>query len=352
MNYELIRNADVEVVASTNSKGHPIATINVNDRYIHDFDASSRVSESLDLMTAEDLEQRLTGGHFFFINGELYDFRDGYYSGFVHTDDSISHLVDVIGIENRLTTKNGIRVHENVVSRHFNLGTKWSDHGITVPGYKSGGDFRSELHFGWNPFVKTINSAFMLYRLICENGMRGLRSFMNTRIPLFNRWEEHLDIANRQIQMKVSELAHNRIEQMGRHRASVAEVSTLTRHAHSRLVDVKTPLSGETRERLKNIRDISAPTIHLGSVYRGNVFTDMNLAAQHPAHLTVFDVFNMVTELRSHTVETDKSSNLALDKLSNGLMFDRKDMTQHATKFSSPRLSSFSDPDAAFFGIH
>lgn len=344
--FEMIRNADVEVIGTRNTQNHPVALASINGRE-HRFDAKSRVSRSLDMMTPDEVAARLTGGSYFFHGNDLIDFRDGHYAGFVHTDESIQHLVDVLGFS---TGRNSVRVHENTTSNSITLGKKWSDHGITVPGYNDGGEFTSELHFGWNPFVKTINSAFMLYRLVCLNGMRGLRTFMNTKIPLVNRWEEHLEIANRQIQNKVESMVTSRLAQMGSERATVAEVNLLTGHAYKRTQGEGNLNELNKLQRLNRIIDIANPRLHLNTVYKDEVFSDQRLAAQMPAHLSVFDLYNMATELRSHTSEADGSSDRGLDKLSNDLVFDRKDLTQYASRFMQPKLSEFSDPDAAFFG--
>jgi len=347
MNYEMLRNAPVSVIATRNKQNHPIVLANI-DGHNHHFDAGSRVSKALDIMSPDDIAARLSGGQYFFVGEKLVDFRDGQYNGFVHTDDSLTHLNDVLGI---YTGKEaGISVHENQTDNSIVLGKKWSDHGIVVPGYNDGGDFTSELHFGWNPFVKTINSAFMLYRLICLNGMRGLRSFMNTRIPLVNRWEEHLEIANRQIQNKVESMVTTRLSQMGSERATVAETLLLASHAAKRTESDMNQRNSKTIRSLNRINDIVSPRMHLNTVYKDEVFADKRLAAQMPAHISVFDLYNMTTEIRSHSLESDGSTDRALDKLSNDLVFDRKDLTQHASRFVQPKLSQFSDPDAAFFG--
>lgn len=345
--YELIRNAHVEVNATRDEKEHPVAEIIINGDKAHRFEAKSRVSKSLDIMTPDDLADRLTGGQFMFVDDELYDFRDGHYQGFVHTDEAIDNLANILGINSVGT--DGIRVHENTVNRNIALGGKWSDHGITVPNYNDGGEFQSELHFGWSPFVKTVNSAFMIYRLICTNGMRGMRNFMNTKIPLVNRWEEHLEVANRQIQNKVNGIVTDRFARMGNERATVAEVNLLTEHAKRRADDVTVNTDPQKIQRLRNIIQIADARRHLGNFYKENVFADSHLAAQHNAHLTTFDVYNMATEVRSHTDECDKSSNRAMDKLANDLVFERKDLTQHVRN-SGPKICTFSDPDAAFFG--
>lgn len=344
MSFELIRNANVSVTAHRDEKNFPIAIADING-IEHRFDAKSRVSKSLELMTPADLTERLTGGSYFMIDDNLVDFRDGQYRGFVHNDDSIGALIDTLGY----TDDASVKVHENIVSKDLTLGRKWSDHGITVPSYNDGGEFQSELHFGWNPFVKTINSAFMLYRLICTNGMRGLRSFMNTKIPLVNRWEEHLEIANRQIQNKVSSMVTTRMAQMGSERATVAEVALLTAHAYKRTQGAENTNTNELT-RLNRIIDIANPRLHLGDVYKEEVFNDKRMAAQMPSHLNLFDVYNMATEVRSHTSAAEGSTGRGLDKLSNDLVFDRKDLTQYSSRFMQPKESQFSDPDAAFFG--
>lgn len=351
-NYELVRDADVRVVATEDKKHHPIATIHVADNYSHTFDAKSRVSRHLETMSAEDLSERLRGGSFMFVENDLIDFRAKDYPGFIHTDESIRALVKTIGIseKDKLSTK----LHDNMVTNNFILGTKWSDQQITVPEYNDGGEFKSELLFGWSPFVSTVNSMFMLYRMICENGMRGLTRFLNTKIPLINRWEEHLDMANMQIQNKVNSVVKGRLGAMSHERATVAELCQVADYARARIGKTRErmeSLTHEQFERLQRIAAITDPVMHSGKVYRENVFTDSRLAAQMPGHLTTLDAYNLATEVRSHTPEIEGASTLALDRFNNDLVFNRKDLTQHAAQFTKPRLSVFSNPDQAFFGL-
>lgn len=348
MNYELLRNASVEVHGGRDDGDRPVAIAEIAGKHAFTFPSTSRISKALEIMTPDALSERLSGGNYFFVEDQLIDFRDGHYNGFVHTDESIRHLADVVGITHRIGSARSTRVHENTFSSDWILGKKWSDHNIIVPAYKTGGEFTSELHFGWNPFVKTVNSAFMLYRLVCENGMRGLTTFLNSKIPLINRWTEHLDIANRQIQNKVEGMVTRRLNQMGRERATVAELMQISNHANTRLI--KGTMMHEQRERLRRIVDIANPMSHLSGVYHQNVFTDKRLAAQMPAHLTTFDAYNLATEVRTHSPEADGSSTIALDRISNHLVFDHKDTTAHVSRFALPKQSSFSDPDAAFFG--
>lgn len=362
MSFELIRNADVEVKQVSTGTGKQRAThaeIIVNGKYEHRFPARSRVSKHLDIMTPADLSERLSGGSFFFIKddqltdgeAQLVDFRDGQYNGFVHEDDSVAKFMDILGYQQRKSLPmHRNRRGSNEDGTDIVLRKIWSDGEIIVPGYAQGGDFNSQLSFVWNPFVKTINSSFDLVRLICTNGMIGLTSFLNTKVPLFNRWEEHLDIASRQIQNKVSGIVVDRVQTMSNERASVGECLLLEQHVFDRLYAPTTKAEGE-RQRLLALMTAVSPKVHLGGVYKSDVFTNKALAAQLPAHLSHFDVWNIATELRSHTNSSAKSSDNALDKFANGIMFeDAGNFTSAAGRLGAPKLSAFSDPDRAFFG--
>lgn len=346
LDYELVRSANVRVTASKDSKNYPVASIIVNNAYSHEFSPESRVSKALETMDAESLEQRLTGGSYFFIEDNLVDFRDGHYNGFIHEDVSIAKLAKVIGIQPSKAVST--RLQDNLVSNLYTLGCSWSQNAITIPEYNDGGDFKSELLFNWNPFVKTVNSAFMLWRLICQNGMRGMTHFLNTKIPLINRWEEHLDIANAQIQNKVDGMVKRRLTGMGSQPATVNELQQIATHARKRYE--KTIQGDSSHDRLRNIIQVADPSLHMGNVYKETVFKDTRVSAQVPGHLSLFDAYNLSTEIRSHTREIEGSSTLALDRFANDLVFNRKDLTQHASRFSKARQASFENHDTAFFG--
>lgn len=358
MTFELIRNAQVEVtpiITGTGKSRAVQAEVTINDKYQHRFPASSRVSKHLDVMEADDLAERLSGGSYFFVDAglgeQLVDFRDGQYNGFVHPDESIAKFMEVIGFQARAALPgHRTRRGHNEDGTQVVLRKVWSKDEISVPGFQHGGEFHSQLSFVWNPFVKTINSSFDLIRLICTNGMVGLTSFLNTKVPLLNRWEEHLDIASRQIQNKVNGIVVDRVQAMRAEQASVGECLLLEQHAYDRLYAPGAKTEDE-RARLLALMSAVSPSAHLGGVYQGSVFTNKSLAAQLPAHLTHFDVWNIATELRSHTSQSKKSSDNALDRFANGIMFDADEYSvAGANQLGAVRTASFSDPERAFFG--
>lgn len=350
--FSLIRGADVKLTHVVNDKKQNVAEIIVDGKFSHRFSSKSRVSKHLDVMAPADLEARLNGGTFFFVDDEMVDFRDASYNGFIQSEATIEKFMDLLGYQHKsdLPRHRG-RIRTDDEGSNIVLRKVWDKSEIQVPGYAMGGEFTSELSFVWNPFVKTINSAFDLVRLVCTNGMIGLTSFLNTKIPLENRWEEHLDIATRQIQNKVNNIVIERMKSMATERASVADCLLLEQHAFERLISGhgKSP---EERERLKAIVSAVAPKFHLHNTYRDGVFADKALAAQLPGHLTNIDVFNIATELRSHTQESSKSSDNALDRMSNSILFDRNENSVAAgSRYTVKPTSSFADPSRAFYGI-
>ncbi len=343
----LRKKAGVKVRASTNRKNDTVAEMEVDGEYTHRFPASSRVSKALEEMSPLQLQERLEGGSYFFVNGVLFDFRDGNYNGFIHTPESINALQDVIGIRGRADDSRRVTQDQGTAK----LSKVWSEQKIQVPGMDKGGVFSSRLTFSWNPFIETIRSSFDIVRLICANGMTGLTSLFNARIPLINRWEEHLEIADKQIQNKLYSMLTERLEQMSNERATLADCLRLRDHATDRIDDSRNAAAqSKRRSILDNIRKIVSPETHVGAHYKPAAFQDRRLAAQLPSHLTMFDAYNIATEIASHTAQTGKSSNHALDKFANELIFDRTDTRHHAARFGGPVISSFSNPDKAFFG--
>lgn len=351
----LISGADVQVAASTNRQNVPVAVATIrgtdengrNFEAEHRFPTTSRISKSLDLMTPVQLSERLSGGHYFFVGGCLFDFRDGNYNGFIHTRDNIEHLKRVIGIE----VVNANRNSDRSQSRNYRLAKHWSTNDIVVPQFGEGGKFDSRLTYTWSPFSSTIRSAFDIVRLICENGMTGLTALFGAKIPLENRWEEHLDIASAQIQNKLNSMVGARFQGMAGERATIADCQLLETHARNRLDSILNSGDVKRREQLRNIINAVSPELQLTNFYKESVFNDRRLGAQLPAHLTAFDAYNIATELSSHTAEGNGSSDFALDRFANQLVFDRADRRQHAARFGAgPSQAAFSDPDAAFFG--
>lgn len=349
--YNLYRNAKVAVVPSRDDAGHSIAKIYVNDKQ-HTFTKDSRISKALDYydeeqirLASRQLQERLSGGQYFFIENELVDFRDADYDGYTHDDNAIDNLMDILGVRTgEAKTRSGLRL--NTVDSNYTLVNRQDSQNFQIKGLEKGGDFNSTMLFTWSPFQSYIQGKFEILRLICTNGMVGNSELINSKVPFVNKWEEHLTIANNQMQNKVHKLVAKRLEDMTHTRASVSDMQMITRHASDRFNDT---LSQSERDRINNIITVSDPYRNLKGHYKESVFKDKNLASRCAAHVTRYDLYNIITELRTWVAPSAKSTDLALNVFANSILFPtvEKNTNYYDTK---PLLSYFSNPDEAFFG--
>lgn len=352
--HRMVRDAHVTIFPRKNEKKQLQAHAVINGgEFEHTFSHKSRVSKHLEMMEPKMLAERLTGGSFFFVENNLIDFRDGQYAGFAHSDETINIFMDILGYRHKTNLKQLThrQKSDDEMDAPIVLSADWDRNEIVVPGYQNDGTtFSSILSFEWNPFTRHINSAFDLVRLICTNGMVGVTSFLNTKVPLFNRWEDHLDIAAKQIQHKVERVVGDRIHQMISEPASVGELLLLEDHASKRFLATE---DGDQRRRLINLMGALSPQIHLGHIYQPEIFKNSNLAAQYMGHLSRFDTWNIATEMRTYTAPTGKSSDFALDKYANQILFndDEQDFGHAFAGRAQNRDAAFESVDKAFWGV-
>jgi len=343
------RNADVEVSTSITPKSKKtVAVVRVGVN-VHAFQPNSRVSKALAHCTTDDIAKRMQGGNFFWKGDSLVSFQYGDQPGFVHTDDGIQQLINHIGY----TDKNINRVARNrLTSTSVRLSKIHSDVGITIPEYNDGGELSSQLSFAWSPFQQYVNTSFELIRLICLNGMTGLTSFLNNKIPLVNDWQTHLEIANKQIQTKVTSMISARMKEMSSIRATVRDCQRVVTHCNERMANMADYKGNEQAAAILQDNAIVAdPQLHLASYYNANVFSDKRLADQCASHLTIFTLWNMLTELASHTEAVDTSSAFALHKHANDLVFERGISSGVVNNSGRVKLSPvFNNTEAALVG--
>lgn len=346
---KILRNASVHVEPVLEKKGVS-AQIVVNGQYEHIFNPKHSISQAFKTAGVQGVQDRLDGGTYVVHEDQIADFRGANYKGFIHTDESVAQLSEHVGFENFKADK---RV-KGVASHIF--GQKYNSSELDIKEIGEGGMFTTQLSYVWSPFHKNINTLYDIERLICANGMRGMTRFFNASIPMVNKWEEHLRIANIQINNRVQDKVRDRLKEMTQERASVADLMLVNDHASGRLLSQHN--EQEQRDRLLKICSICDPLLHLNEQYTDHAIADSNVAAQLPGHLTVFDVWNLATEIDSHTKSDDDSSSNVLQKLVNDLLLaNSHDKNHHYGRKSSgviavsgPSLSDESDPNKVFFG--
>lgn len=347
--FELVRDASkLRAEAFRNDKGTSLS-IDLGNGLTHVFDAKSRISKRVGDTPIELIEQQLRKGAFFFAEidnkMQLVDLVMDQ-NRFIHSDENIKSMIDLLGISS-IPNKQSKHLHRNTQLKTHYLGRAYSTsdlHFEHMNGKVEGGEFNSMLRFLWSPFSSHINTAFELIRLICANGMVGLASFLNAKVPLINMWQQNMDIAAKQIQNAVDAKFEKRFLTMSNTATSVGVLMNIGKHIEERLYAHDLP--DTERALLNGLMQVVDPIQHVGHVYSDRVFTDNNVAQQCPAHLSKMDTYNIVTELSSHTSEADNSSDNALQKIANALMWTERD-------FKTSRLvdKPFNSADDAFFGL-
>jgi len=356
--FTLVRNAqDIDVQMKDIGEKK---TINVAEVIIaghpHQFKQDSVVTQSLIHHGPNAVIERLRGGQYFFhtdANGDdhLVSHRSGDYNGFVHTDSSITSMIEHIGHTDKF---NRAQRHSNSTNA-IRLQNQYSNVEMQIKEYKSGGDVSSRLSFGWDPFQAHIRAVFQLVRLICSNGMVGVSDFMNTKIPVVNNWQEHMAIANAQIQNKMTSIIDQRMGVMAHTPATVRDCQRVLAACVERVNDHNNQVDKRALEHIRNVMLVVDPELHLQSHY-GDVMNNRSLSDQMASHLSEFAVWNMLTEIASHTTGSDRNTDFALHKHANELLIDRGTSGKSAGASNAgfntaggPKMI-FADPDAAFAG--
>ncbi|MCP1674546.1 hypothetical protein J2T57_001648 [Natronocella acetinitrilica] len=355
MRFELIRKARVSASRVLAESGEPCLHIVIDGRIEHTFGERSRETARLYAMDLATIERVFTGGTYFIYEGALVDYQLGDYRGFIHSEEAIDTLAGLIGVE---TPGRGARRAVNglvnrTFSRHTNgffLGGPADEFALDIPAL--GGDagrFSNRLYLRWSPFSERVQTALHVERLICLNGMVGMAEAISYETPIVSGWQENLDVAMTRLKPQINETLESRFLEMNEVRASVRDVLAADDLLARRIREASASDDLAAADLLVRLRDHVDPRRHLAAYYGESVFSDRRLAEKAPAHTSLYDVFNIVTEAVSHSVDAggENANDAALNALANRLVFDS--MNAKHVSASVPR-SQDSDPERAFFG--
>ena len=83
--------------------------------------------------------------------------------------------------------------------------------------------------------------------------------------------------------------------------------------------------SEQTMEMLLRTAQMIDPKTHVGDKYLSSAFEDGRVGDRIASHISMHTLWNLITELSSHTTEGEGTSNFALDRFANEVLFDRLD---------------------------
>lgn len=354
--FTLVRNAKVEVIKQPMSRNGKLigdgAKLIIDNQFEHCFDPKHSVSQSL-LAGTDALQQRFMNGSFFFKDivteqgeekQELITYQDGHYRGFIHSDDNIAELIQHIG-----STHNFDRsAYTNTTSKNVRLQNVRSNVELQIPGYATGGEMNSQLSFVWDPFQAHIRAAYKIIRLVCSNGMVGMADFMNSKIPMVNDWQRHMEIVDKQLQNRMTNMIGIRMQAMSQSHASIRDCFRIKNACLDRLNDVNIVRTPDEIKRLQDICLAVDPVIHLTDKVDISVLNDGRMADVTGSHLSEFTVWNFLTEMATHTKPSAKNTQAALHKHANAILVDRDGGKIHNISQRVHQKLAFQDVDAAF----
>ena len=326
-NVDFIRNAEhIELFQRNKTKGD--VTLIVND---HEIELNRRhpIAVTASLTTCEDALESLKNGHFVIehlIDGtgkpynDLKEWRDQSYTGFMQSDAFIDRFSS----------------DTNLLQRAFD--------DFSIDEYGAGGKFDISTGFNWSAFKPNLKTQVNILRQICSNGMVARSPLFEREVPIINLFDRHLDIAARQMgQIARREIA-NRIEVMGREHSTVREVDLVLSHIERRINDEK--MYGVTDKRLENLRDSVYVAGNISPYYKQGAI-ETGIVKALPSPISRFDLWNIVTEMNSHTHGSIDSTSSALDRIASGLVFPKRDGIAITEKQKGE--STFGSPEQAFF---
>lgn len=308
--------------------------------YQHVFGKRSKTFQEFIKNDTDDFTKLFIGAPFVFIlneNGQwrLVDYRTNKKKVFVQSEDNLSALSDILG------------VNSNNKGNRFILGTNSFKHEFQA--YNQGNNtFEAALSLPFSPFSKNVSCQVGLERLICLNGMTTNASVFNYKIPVLNNVRENIEVGLSQIIPSVKNSLKERLEKMQNETASLAEAKRTNAFVVNR--NREQNRNPENQMRIQSLAIASNVFLHCKN-YDESVLNDRQATKFLPSHLSRFDLWNILTELDSHTFETTESTSRAVQRYINTIMFNSASLHETNelavnTKFSTSGRFKSSHQDA------
>lgn len=319
MSVKFIKNAEhVQLV----HKSYNSSTLNliVNDQTV-ELSPRHPFCKTASLTNLESVESTLQNAHFVIENvkgkNKLKEYRDSSYNGFLQSDEFIERFANDSTLLKR-------------ASDEFNI----AEYGV-------GGSFNLHAGFVWSAFSKNLKTTVEIIRLICTNGLTAKNKLFEREVPIINLFDHHLDIASKQLIDVSKTKISNRLISMAREHALVKDVNLIAGHIQRRLKD------DENNSRLINLNNVISEYGDISKHYTKNSINN-GIAAALPSPISRFDLYNIITELNTHTDELVESTKSSLDKLGTSLIFPRD--VDGIIAERNVKQTTFGSPEKAFFG--
>lgn len=350
-NFKVLKEASVDVRYHTVKEDDIRLMLIFDNKSPYIFEKNAKENNLISETDLKTIKEYFNKGTYIFVGDTLVDYRSSMYTGYVRDQNEINLLSDVIGTKTISSNERGVRglfnnfrKNQNPINKELFLGGDGHTFNLSIDGLGEGGEFKNKLVHQWSPFSDKIVISLETERLICENGMVGMSSFVTKQVPIVNRHLEHLELINVQLAPEINSLLKERFSSMSNTNASLSSMMK----AHGILKERnknKSPENITNLSTLKNLVDVEANLAH---IYEPLTFKNKEKCKTLKGNITQFDLFNILTEASTHSNGDDKNT-MRLQKEINCLVFDELE-DQKNVQGTAPTLSSDSDHKRAFFG--
>lgn len=319
MSVKFIKNAEHVQLVHRSHNNNSLNLI-VNDDIV-ELSPRHPFCKTASLTGLSSIESTLQNAHFVIetVKGhkKLKEYRDSSYNGFMQSDEFIQRFAN-----------------DSTLLQRASDNFKIAEYGV-------GGDFKLHAGFVWSAFSKNLKTTVEVVRLICQNGLTARNKMFEREVPIINLFDHHLDIASRQLIEISKTKITNRLLKMGREHSLVKDVNLVAGHISRRLKD------DSFNDRLIKLDGVISEFGDISKYYTKNSINN-GIAAALPSPISRYDLYNIITELNTHTHEIVDSTKSSLDKIGTSLIFPTQ--VDGVISERNVKQTTFGSPEKAFFG--
>lgn len=326
-------------------------SVQLEDEFVINLDRRSPITGQLNLdVDRGHLIEQFKDGRFFIVDDEVIDYRLQADLKFMHSNESIKHLVDHLGFATPESNNRFIGRRARATRHGFSdsIQARSRTEAFEASALDSiGGQFDIHTGFKWSPFSLDIHSYIEMWRQVCENGAIATAPLVNSRIPMLNQWKENLAISNQVIRHNFDKIVLPRLAALPSERISMFDLMTLKNFVENL---ASTEDKQFAHDSYKHLMAIGAQLEEAWDP-RADQLGRNNLKFI-PAPVSAFDAMNIATEIATHHMPADRT-NARGQVFVNELIFSdtrRRNMAVDVNNLVTD-VSTFDNVDRAFFGI-
>jgi hypothetical protein len=288
-------------------------------------------------ITEQTVTDLVNGGTYFVKENEaVIDFRDNRYRGYIMNQSTLDQFTT--NLESDVVTsgfQKGMMLHKRNSEELLIRMTDHRDEHLETTGL-----------IAYSPFDKDVYANYEIERLWCANGCTTQHPILNRRAPVINMPVDNMGIIFDQMSIQLENVMTKRLNEMRGSAVSIADMMKLHGMILSRMNDSNTiaPIISRTLPML----DVKNNEL-LTSALISDVFEDSSLAAQTKGNITEYVLWNLITQVMTHS-KGSEFSNKDFDVFASDILFDGSDIKKYRQMSSAPNVELYDSTANAFYG--